>query len=440
MGAHAAHPAFGVQVDQQVFGHRDSHRESSFRVGRTGGWGASVGVVEQQVTDSGDPEPPAGQHAGGEERPLDDRRALAGVARRQVVEHVHGHVVDPVGGGAHPAGAGDRGRPRLDRPIVGQHRVRQRCGDSEPQGHLLAGCLDRVAGVVGMGPDEGAVGLLHGQVPRGPAVGEVVALLEHVPLGPGHQLLMGRPDRLGRGGRDADLVRLADVGEGDAEGGEHRGRPWDEHVAHPGDAGRAGGAHRPGAAERGKGGVRGDDVGEAVGEGREVGLLHPDQGLLQRDAERLGDGLGDHRPGALRVQPEGPVHVRVGVEHAEQQVDVGDGRPAAAEAEAGGAGRGAHRPRADGDLPVLHGDDGGAAHPLGVHVAHRVGDRHALDAPPPVGGDLAAADDADVGRGAADVHHHGVCQPVDPGQRRGALQTAARAGGVRLEGDRLRHP
>ena len=97
------------------------------------------------------------------------------------------------------------------------------------------------------------------------------------------------------------------------------------------------------APERRQRGVVLDEVGDGGCHGLEVLRLHPHQRLGEADPERIGDGLGDHRPGATGVEVQLTVQVGRRVQHAEEQVDVGDGGVVTAKSEAGRAGGGTNR-------------------------------------------------------------------------------------------------
>ena len=94
-------------------------------------------VGEQNVAAGGDLQVPAVQYAGGEERSLDDRRAVGGSAGLLIRKQVHRDVVDPSDAGPNPPGARGHRRVGGGRGGVGQVGVRQLDGDDQFQRCVL---------------------------------------------------------------------------------------------------------------------------------------------------------------------------------------------------------------------------------------------------------------------------------------------------------------
>ena len=173
-----------------------------------GGHSGSEGVGEQNVAAGGDLQVPAVQYAGGEERSLDDRRAVGGAAGLLIRKQVH-RDVDPGDAGPNPPGARGHRRVRGGRGGVGQIGVRQLDGHGERHaGVLTVAHLRCVAVSVGRIGGEGAVGVFDDQALFRGAGGEFEALLEQVTLGAFQQRVVHRRGRLGGRPGKARLVLL----------------------------------------------------------------------------------------------------------------------------------------------------------------------------------------------------------------------------------------
>ncbi len=320
---------------------------------------------------------------------------------------------------------------------MGQLRL---CVESDDQ--YLAGDEDRQGtSVVRLGRDKFALGVLDFERPGELALIELIAFLEHVSRCPCRESRTNVLDQVATGIAHACLVRTADIGEADAEGREHCRESRHQDLTHAVDAGRTTSAHRSGAAEcrEGCGARIHDELGEGLRHAGEVGLLHFDQGFFEADAEGLGDRRGDHRAGTLRVEAEPTVEVRIAVEDTQQQVDVGDGRLAAAETEASRARCSTDALGSYMDPTFANLDDRAATDSTGMDVAHREGDRHTSDAAASGRADFGVVNRSDVGRRATDVDHQHVLEAVRRGKGSGAFEPAARTGGVRLQCNRLGH-
>ena len=168
----------------------------------------------------------------------------------------------------------------------------------------------------------------------------------------------------------------------------------------------------PGAAEgHDREFARVDAAGDRVGPDRQGHVVVDDPDDPQRrigdgQAQRLGDLFPDGPARQFGVQPQIPAQCHVGIETAQDDLGVGDGRLLSAAAIAGGPGLRSGRSRPDIERARLVDEgDRAAARPDGDQVDHRREDGIAGDIGIALVHDLqrAARNGRDVGRGAADV-------------------------------------
>ena len=128
-------------------------------------------------------------------------------------------------------------------------------------------------------------------------------------------------------------------------------------------------------------------------------------GVLDAEAKRAGDRFLDSLPGTFRVDPHRSTCHRTGLDAAEHDLRVGDGRILAAEAIAGRAGIGSGTLRADMQhASFVDVGDCAAASADGVDFHCRQNAGVATNIEPIGEGHLAAGHDDDVATGAADFH------------------------------------
>ena len=175
-----------------------------------------------------------------------------------------------------------------------------------------------------------------------------------------------------------------------------------------------------------------------------VGVGEPDRGrggVFRREPERRRDRVGKDRPQAPQRHRFLDREERCRVEPPEQKVRVGDGRARAAAAVADRPGIGAGALRSDLQHPgLVDGDDRAAAGPDGAHVDHRHMHRQPVGEGE-LGGHLgdAAADERDVGRGAAHVVGDRVLDLCLRQRRRGRHDAGGGAGHHGLGGFARHH-
>ena len=161
-------------------------------------------------------------------------------------------------------------------------------------------------------------------------------------------------------------------------------------------------------------------------------------GVADADAERLGDLLLDRVLGELAVELEVAAQEIIGIDVAEHDVGIGNGRIVAAAAVAGGAGIGAGAHRADlepaqirpGDRAPAGADrddvDGGRQQRVLVDGRGGRDDR------------LAVGDQADIEAGAADIGADDVAMPQQVAEELRGDDAAGRARGERVDRAKLR--
>ncbi len=206
-------------------------------------------------------------------------------------------------------------------------------------------------------------------------------------------------------------VVVIEIGGGDAAGGKQAGMARHDNLAEAQFARHGGGMQRPAAAERDQRIVariaaaldrdRADRLGDLVG----GDLIDADDGRVAGDAERSGNMLRDRRFGTRALERHFAVGEGRRVEQPHQQVDVGERRLIAAPAVTGRPRLRAHAVGPDLDpADIVDAHDAAAAGADGMHVEHRDGDGKQVDFARRRRFRRRTANQADVERGAADIH------------------------------------
>ena len=220
---------------------------------------------------------------------------------------------------------------------------------------------------------------------------------------------------------------MAHVGDHAAERAGHAGEARDQRAGEPDLADQRPDMERAAAAERHR---REDFRVVAALDGHQpdraghVGIGDLDDrlgGRLDIEAEGRGDMLADGGGGGVRIEPvETPADRPVGVDPPERQIGVGHRRPVVAASVAGGAGIGARRFGADGEVAAaVDRRDRAAAGPDGGDLDHRrAHDQAEIDRRLQAIGALAPGDQGDVEAGAAHVAGDHVGEPRGLGDPR----------------------
>ena len=212
-----------------------------------------------------------------------------------------------------------------------------------------------------------------------------------------------------------------------------------DHFGHPQHVGHFGAVQWPGAAEGDQrvvarvdallDGARADGVGHVGVDQRD----HAFRRLAVGEAE-LARQLADHAACGDFVERHAAAQEVAAVEPAQHDIGVGDGGPRAAMAIGGRSGHGAGRARPDLEgAGLVDEGDRAAAGADRVHVDHRHHDGEARD--PGVArrrlAEAAFGDDADIGRGAADIEGDEVAPALTgrpPSRRRSRRPPGPTAG------------
>ena len=214
--------------------------------------------------------------------------------------------------------------------------------------------------------------------------------------------------------RFGHLVSDDQVGGGDAERRVHRGGDRHDDPLYPEPGAEGVRVDRAGAAEGDE-----DEVARVVafvdrrlaaevGHARVDDPLDPLGGVLDRDAERLGDAAADRLDRGGFVELHAAAEEGVGVDEAEDHVGVGDGRLGPTAAVTGRPGDGAGAGRADPQRAVLDPGDRAAAGADRLHRDGRHRDRLVVHEGDRAEQRPAVDDQADVEAGAAHVGGHHV--------------------------------
>ena len=241
----------------------------------------------------------------------------------------------------------------------------------------------------------------------------------------------GAIDRVEIGQEDLQVI-LAHVGLQHAQGAEGAGRARQQRALAAQRARHLGAVHRSRAA----GGDQGEGRGivaaldaEPLDGVQQVLLQQPDhasRGVLDREAERLGELGLDRLARQLAVERDGAAGQRAGAQAAEHELRVGDGRVLAAQPVGGRPGPRAGALRADmQQARIVDPGDGAAARADGVDLDRRRGEMIAVDHKLVGHRHLAPGHHHDVATGAADLHRDQVGRLA----RRGAALQRADAGG-----------
>ena len=229
---------------------------------------------------------------------------------------------------------------------------------------------------------------------------------------------------------------VADIGHHQSDGGEHPRLLRHQYGRNAGGAGEGRRVQRSGAPECDEGDVagvesllRGADPDRAlhvrIGDADDSGRR-----LLEAQAERRPDPVHDCAPGGFEVELHLAAEESIGVQPAQHDVRVGNGRLGSAAPIRGGAGLGARALRPDVQA-VSNIEPRDAARPCtdGVDLDHGQHDGMLRDAAFGGHAQLSAADQRDVGARAAHVHAEQIGPPAGLAETLHGERATGRPGG-----------